>query len=223
MEYSVMEQYWIWLSAVEGIGPRRFYQILSLFQDPRDVWENVRDKRLEFLGPKVLSSLRKARDERFFFELFARLEQTGVRALPRTSSAYPLRLTRTVDAPPTLYVKGEADLNAEKAFAIVGSRRCTREGRRAAQEFAQVLTREGVTVISGMAMGADSAAHQGAVEAGGPPWPCWAAARTWCIPRRTSCSTKGFRKPAAPSFRNICRACRPFPATFPPETGSSAA
>ena len=168
MEYSVMDQYWIWLSAVEGVGPRRFYQILSLFTDPRDLWENVRDKRLEFLGPKVLASLQKARDERFFFELFARLEQAGVRALTRTSDDYPLRLTRTVDAPPTLYVKGEADLNAEKAFAIVGSRRCTREGRRAAQEFAQVLTREGVTVVSGMAMGADSAAHQGAVEAGGP-------------------------------------------------------
>ena len=150
-----MDQYWIWLSAVEGVGPRRFYQILSLFTDPRDVWENVRDNRLEFLGPKVLASLRKARDERFFFELFARLEQAGVRALTRTSDDYPLRLTRTVDAPPTLYVKGEADLNAEKAFAIVGSRRCTREGRRAAQEFAQVLTREGVTVVSGMAMGAE--------------------------------------------------------------------
>ena len=68
MEYSVMDQYWIWLSAVEGVGPRRFYQILSLFTDPRDVWENVRDKRLEFLGPKVLASLRKARDERFFFD-----------------------------------------------------------------------------------------------------------------------------------------------------------
>ena len=40
MEYSVMDQYWIWLSAVEGVGPRRFYQILSLFTDPRDVWEN---------------------------------------------------------------------------------------------------------------------------------------------------------------------------------------
>ena len=167
MEYSVMDQYWIWLSAVEGVGPRRFYQILSLFTDPRDVWENVRDNRLEFLGPKVLASLRKARDERFFFELFARLEQAGVRALTRTSDDYPLRLTRTVDAPPTLYVKGEADLNAEKAFAIVGSRRCTRDGQRAAREFAEVLAREGVTIISGMANGIDTAAHEGALIAYG--------------------------------------------------------
>ena len=188
MEYSVMDQYWIWLSAVEGVGPRRFYQILSLFTDPRDVWENVRDNRLEFLGPKVLASLRKARDERFFFELFARLEQAGVRALTRTSDDYPLRLTRTVDAPPTLYVKGEADLNAEKAFAIVGSRRCTREGRRAAQEFRPGADPGGRH--RGQRHGAWAripAAHRGrAWKPAGPPSPCWAAARTWCI----SCFTK---------------------------------
>lgn len=162
-----MEQYWIWLASVEGIGPRRFYQLLSLFNDPRNIWDNIGDSRLKFLGPRTLAALRRARDEKYFYQLFAKLETSGVRAVPRTSDDYPARLTRTVDAPPTLFMRGEAELNAERAFAIVGSRRCTREGERAAREFAEKLAREGVTVISGLAMGIDSAAHTGAVNAGG--------------------------------------------------------
>lgn len=160
-----MEQYWIWLSSVEGIGPRRFYQLLSLFQDARDVWENIGDPRLNVLGPKTLASLKRARNEQTFYRLFARMEQSGMAAVTRLSDRYPTRLTHTVDAPPTLYVRGEADLNAERTFAIVGSRRCTREGQRTAMEFAEKLACEGVAVVSGLALGVDSAAHQGAVKA----------------------------------------------------------
>lgn len=168
MEYSAMEQYWIWLSSVEGIGPRRFYQLLSLFSDARDIWENIRDPKLNILGAKTLSALKAARNERYFYQLFAKLQTSGVRAVTRVSDDYPGRLTRTVDAPPTLYVKGAADLNADRTFAIVGSRRCTRDGKRAALEFSEKLSREGVTVISGLASGIDSAAHTGAVNAKAP-------------------------------------------------------
>jgi DNA processing protein len=168
MEYTVMEQYWIWLSAVEGIGPRRFYQLLSLFGDARDIWENIGDDRLKFLGPKILQSLRAARSERFFYELFARLQNADVRAVTRLSDAYPRRLTRITDPPPTLYMRGRADLNAPRTFAVVGSRRCTRDGERTAREFSEKLTREDVVVISGLAFGVDTAAHTGAVNANGP-------------------------------------------------------
>lgn len=168
MEYTVMEQYWIWLSSVEGIGPRRFYQIMSLFEDARDVWENINDPRLEVLGPKTLASLRAARNERNFFSIFARLESSGVRAITRVSEGYPHRLNTITDPPATLYVRGDCDLSPERPFAVVGSRRCTRDGERTAREFSEKLTMEGVTVISGLAAGIDSAAHSGAVKADGP-------------------------------------------------------
>ncbi|MGI6239037.1 MAG: DNA-processing protein DprA, partial [Christensenellales bacterium] len=70
--------------------------------------------------------------------------------------------------PPTIYAIGEANLNRERMFAIVGSRRCTRDGARAAREFAEKLARESVTVVSGLAFGIDGAAHEGAVQAGEP-------------------------------------------------------
>ncbi len=168
MEYSAQEQYWIWLSSIEGIGPRRFYQLLSLFPTPRAVWENIRDSKLKCIGPKAHAALIKARDEQYFYQLFAKLETNGIKALVRNSDSYPDRLSRIVDAPPTLYVKGEADLNSPRMFAIVGSRRCTRDGVRAATEFAEKLSREDVTVVSGLAAGIDSAAHTGAVNAKAP-------------------------------------------------------
>lgn len=161
-----MEQYWIWLSSVEGIGVKRFYQLLSLYEDARTVWDNV-GREMAFLGEKALANLKNARTERYLYKLFAELEKKKITAVTRLSGGYPSRLTTTFDPPPTLYVRGVSDLNAERAFAVVGSRNCSRDGRRAAGEISAALAREGVAIVSGMARGIDTAAHEGALKGAG--------------------------------------------------------
>ena len=161
-----MEQYWIWLSSVEGIGVKRFYQLMSLYEDARSVWDNV-GPEMAFLGEKALTNLKNARTERYLYSLFMELEKKGIAAVTRLSGGYPSRLTTAFDPPPTLYVRGISDLNAERAIAVVGSRHASRDGRRAAAEISSALAREGVTIVSGMARGIDTAAHQGALEGGG--------------------------------------------------------
>ena len=163
MDLTAIEQYWVWLSSVEGIGPKRFYQIIGTYGDPRAVWDNVDDPGLAFLGAATLKKLKEARDERYFYTLFNRLEKLGMRAMTRDSADYPQRLLNIYDPPPVLYALGECDLNAERAFAIVGSRRCTRDGQRAARDIAETLAREDVAVVSGLAYGIDAAAHEGAL------------------------------------------------------------
>lgn len=158
-----MEQYWVWLSSVEGIGPKRFYQLISIYEDARAIWDNVGDAEMRFLGPATLKKLREARDERRFYALFSRLEKLQMRPLTRISPGYPDRLAGIYDPPPTLYVRGDCPLDGDKMFAVVGSRRCTRDGQRAAREIAETLAREGATVVSGMAHGVDTAAHEGAL------------------------------------------------------------
>jgi len=158
-----MEQYWIWLSSVEGIGSKRFYQLISIYEDARTVWDNVGDGEMKFLGPQALNNLRAARDEKYFYSLFSRMEKLGIRALTRIGEGYPSLLLDIYDPPPTLYALGNCELDGERMFSIVGSRRCTRDGQRAAREIAETLAREGVTVISGMARGIDTAAHEGAL------------------------------------------------------------
>jgi len=172
MEYTLMEQYWVWLSSVEGIGPKRFYHLLSLYEDPRSVWDALAGPMtppdMKFLGPATLQKLRAARDDDYFYRLFDRLERTGMRAVTRVSEGYPQALADIFDPPPTLYVRGECPLAGERMLAVVGSRRCSRDGSRAAREFARGLAENGVTVVSGMARGIDSAAHRGALDGHGP-------------------------------------------------------
>ena len=162
-----MEQYWIWLSCVDGIGPKRFYRLLSVYEDARNVWDNVGDEGMRFLGARTLANLRAARTQEFFYRLFARLQSGGMRALSRICDDYPAALGQIYDPPPTLFVRGEANLSAERMFAVVGSRRATREGKRAAREFCVALAREGVCVVSGLARGVDTCAHLGTLEGGG--------------------------------------------------------
>lgn len=92
--------------------------------------------------------------------------QEGVSLLTLADAAYPACLRQTSDAPLVLYVKGTLPL-APYALAIVGSRRCTGYGVKAAGYFATAMAREGIPVISGGARGIDTAAHEACLQAGG--------------------------------------------------------
>ncbi len=92
--------------------------------------------------------------------------QEGVHILTRLGTAYPTCLRQTSDAPLVLYVKGELP-KAPYALAIVGSRRCTGYGVKAAGYFATAMARDGIPIISGGARGIDTAAHEACLQAGG--------------------------------------------------------
>lgn len=81
---------------------------------------------------------------------------------------YPQRLLRNKNYPPILYCRGDVStLNEEKSVAIVGTREPTDYGRKAGARLAQVLAEDGYVVVSGLALGCDTAAHEGALEAHG--------------------------------------------------------
>jgi DNA processing protein len=80
---------------------------------------------------------------------------------------YPKLLAEIEDPPPLLYVRGEVTRSDELAVAIVGTRQCTAYGETIAEELAASLARRGFTIISGLAVGIDAAAHRGALNAGG--------------------------------------------------------
>jgi DNA processing protein len=97
----------------------------------------------------------------------ARLDTLGVRLLAFFDDDYPARLRAIPDPPVALFVKGTLIPEDARAIAIVGSRRASPYGRHAAAELAAELARHSFTVVSGMALGADAAAHEGALRAGG--------------------------------------------------------
>jgi len=88
-------------------------------------------------------------------------------AIFRGDIRYPTALAAIHDPPPTLWIKGQSDALRTPSVAIVGSRAASPYGLEVARRLGSDLARRGVTVVSGMARGVDSAAHRGALEAGG--------------------------------------------------------
>lgn len=150
------------LSALSGLTPRRLIAYASQGRSASACLELVR--RGELGSP---------RDRRFAQELggvdiAARLDRCGARTVVWDDGAYPTQLRTIHDPPFVLYVRGGPLPGAERAVAIVGSRRCTALGRELAQTIGYGLASAGVTVVSGAAAGIDSASHEGALEVGGP-------------------------------------------------------
>jgi DNA processing protein len=98
----------------------------------------------------------------------ARLREQAITPVGWGSAGYPELLAELPDAPLLLYVKGDAGLLRHHALAIVGSRKCTEAGKRIAYQLGAELADCGVPVASGLALGIDGAAHEGALSVHGP-------------------------------------------------------
>lgn len=102
------------------------------------------------------------------YETLELAETRGIHILHPLMAAYPKRLLRKQRRPPILYCKGEPDsLNQEKSVAIVGTRNPTSFGERMGRRLAEMLAEDGYVVVSGLALGCDTAGHEGALAARG--------------------------------------------------------
>lgn len=100
-------------------------------------------------------------------ELIADLEDEGVHLVTILDEGYPRNLRLVFNRPPFLFVRGELRTSDDHAVAVVGTRAASAEGLDQATRLAEGLASEGVTVVSGLALGIDSAAHQAAIHVGG--------------------------------------------------------
>lgn len=107
----------------------------------------------------------------------------GIRYISRTDREFPEKLRELSDCPEGIYVRGELPDPEKKTVAIVGARMCTPAGRAEAAYFSQVLAANDVQIISGLALGIDGAAHEGALHAGGKTFAVLAGGVDICYPR----------------------------------------
>jgi len=112
------------------------------------------------------------------------LERSGARLIPVDHADFPPLLRQIADPPVALFTRGDAALLASPQLAMVGSRNPSVEGRRNAEEFAAYLSRCGLTITSGMALGIDAASHRGALKAGGPTVAVWGTGLDKAYPPR---------------------------------------
>ena len=161
-------QYWVAFGCVRQIGRARLSLLETHFGRLEDAWK-ASPTALQEAGLKgtALSALLAARDGIAPEAELEKLDRLGMRVLTWQDEAYPPRLKEIYDRPPLLYVRGQLTAADEWSVAIVGTRRATVYGRQAAEELAEGIARNGVTVVSGLARGIDSIGHRAALAAGG--------------------------------------------------------
>ncbi len=159
------------LSLTPGLGPVRARRLLSHFGSPGAVLgASQRDLAcVEGIGPGVSSGIVKHRGKALARagKEIEKAEQMGARVVARGDGMYPALMEPLPDAPLALYVRGELTEADRFALGVVGSRRCSSYGLEQSTRFATQLAQRGITIVSGGARGIDTAAHRGAVQAGG--------------------------------------------------------
>ncbi len=160
-------EYWLALVHAPTIGAVRFKQLLARFGSPKQVFEAGIDvwKTLGFKA-ELLTYLQQPAWAEVEKEL-QWLKQPNNFILTLASDDYPLLLKQIHDPPPVLFVCGDYTLLKQRQVAIVGTRNATQEGMNTARKIAGDLANFGIVITSGMAIGIDGAAHEGALSCKG--------------------------------------------------------
>jgi len=160
---------WLALKSIPGVGPVLFQRLLARFGQPAAVFQARRE---ELLGVKGVNA-DLARDllsfrawDRVEAEL-AQMAAAGVEVLLQNDPGFPARLQQIPYPPPLLFIKGNLLPQDELALAVVGTRAASYYGLKTCRRLAGALAVRGLTVVSGLARGIDTAAHQGSMENGG--------------------------------------------------------
>ena len=159
------------LACTDGVGPALFEEIRNAYGTCREAIRNARRRPLLSLpriGAKTADAVLRLREELPRWRtMLVELGKTGIGVVSDGDANYPQALKALEHPPPLLFVRGELNEEDQWGLAMVGATHPTEEGRHAAIESARRVARRGRTVISGFARGVDSAAHFGAISAGG--------------------------------------------------------
>lgn len=158
---------WLRLSLAPGLKPAALRLLLCAFGLPEAIFDQAPEALAAIAGEAAARAALAPTGPEFDAQLDAVIawrEQPGNQIVTLDDPAYPPALLTMPDPPPLLYIKGRLNLLHTRAVALVGSRSATPQGVEDAERFARELSVAGVTVISGLALGIDGAAHRGGLE-----------------------------------------------------------
>ena len=167
MDYDKI-RYWLALKSIAGIGNVVFSSLIDNFGTLPGIFSASPAELQKTTGitKKAAAGIASFKDWNIINKELAALEKAGISIITLQDSLYPPKLLEVYDRPPFLYVLGS--LNKDDIdIAIVGSRLASTYGKYTTERISRELALRGVTVVSGLARGIDSAAHQGALTARG--------------------------------------------------------
>ncbi|MFC6308212.1 DNA-protecting protein DprA [Paraburkholderia dipogonis] len=158
---------WLRLALAPGLKPGALRLLLGAFGLPEAIFGHAPEALAEIAGAAAANAALAPTGPDFDAQLDAVIawrEQPGNQVVTLDDPAYPPALLTMPDPPPLLYIKGRLNLLHTRAVALVGSRSATPQGVEDAERFARELSVAGVTVVSGLALGIDGAAHRGGLQ-----------------------------------------------------------
>jgi DNA processing protein len=152
---------WLALDAIPGLGPESAARLLDAFGPPQAILGAGVAQLSPLVGGSLARAIVSGGDPAVRQAALDWLSGPDNHLITRDDPVYPARLRDIAASPPWLYVRGDPDWLSRPMLAIVGSRNATPQGLRDARAFAQALSEAGLTIVSGLALGVDAAAHEG--------------------------------------------------------------
>lgn len=161
--------YWLALNSLPDIGPVNARRLVSAFGSPEKIFQMPVDelRGVDGVGENRSRGIAGFNKWDSIRKEIETADKKGVRIITLHDADYPERLKNIYDAPVVIYVRGDLREADKYAIAMVGSRASTNYGIQIAERMGHKLAASGLTVVSGMARGIDTAAHNGALKAGG--------------------------------------------------------
>ena len=162
-------KYWVWLSALTGLRPKKRFDLLGTFGDPEKVYfasELLLRENLNLSDAELKLVMDKSLDRAG--EILEKCQAENISVISFQDASYPQTLKNIYDPPVVLYTKGRLPaMDEQAATAVVGTRKATPYGIKMARTLGYEITKCGGLVVTGLAEGIDSAAAEGALRAGG--------------------------------------------------------
>jgi DNA processing protein len=161
------DAYWLALATVPGIGGVTARKLIERFGDVESIFAATAEALSEIprVTPAMAQQILAAPIEQLENELLS-LDDEGIDVLTWDNNRFPARLRPLPDAPLVLFMRGTLKHTDDNAVAIVGTREPTRSAVETAQTIGRELAARGLTIVSGLALGIDTAGHRGAIETG---------------------------------------------------------
>lgn len=169
---------WLQLAFTPYVGAEGFLLLLQRFGSAKVALDAPAEQIASIVRHKQAAESWRNGDKRALAQKAAEAAlqwetQDGCRLLLLQDDDFPEMLTQGITAPPVLFLRGNVQLLHKPSAAIVGSRHATPQAMRIAKDFGRALSEKDIPVVSGMASGIDTAAHQGALQAGGGTIAVW--------------------------------------------------
>jgi DNA processing protein len=162
------------LLSIEGIGPGKIRNLLAKLRSTKNILTSDYQSlmNVDGISTNLAKRIRQASRERESIEKFTekelkKLEKLGGKLITIWDQEYPSILKKIYDPPILFYILGEFAESDQYSIAIVGTRQPTNYGKVQAERISMDLAKQGITIISGMARGIDSIAHNAAIKSGG--------------------------------------------------------